>query len=93
MLFLVKFSSTRGSEETEKTSVITKLVIGFQVLYSYKYINRKAIISSIFNLTLTPAIAFLPLLGSDYYREGPELLAILQTTEGIGIAPGGLLMS
>ena len=93
LLLLVKFDTYETINEIKNISFIKKLINGFQVLYSYKYVFRKAIISSVINLTLTPAITFLPLLVSQYYEGGPKLLAILQTSAGVGIALGGLLMS
>ena len=93
LLLFVKIPGIPISSYTAESKNISKLIEGFKLLFSYKYIFFKSLLSASINLVLTPSITFLPLLVKNIIKKGPETLALLQVSFGIGLVLGGLIMS
>ena len=77
----------------QKTSFWTEMRLGFAYVWSWPGILIMMALAMMVNFILTPAIILLPLLVTQHFAGGAWELSLLESTFGVGIIAGGILLS
>jgi DHA3 family macrolide efflux protein-like MFS transporter len=76
----------------EKPSFGAELKAGFQYVWNWKGLLIVLLMASFINFLLNPAFSLLPLLVSDHFGKGALELGYLNSTFGVAVIAGGLLL-
>lgn len=76
-----------------KPSFWKEMRLGLAYVWSWPGILIMMLLAMMVNFVLTPAIVLLPLLVTQHFAGGAWELSILESTFGIGIIAGGILLS
>ena len=96
LLFIaVPQPQTSSSPETkeDKTSVWQDFRIGLRYMLGWPGLLLVAVMAMVINLVLTPAFALIPILVTKHFGGEAFQLAWLDSTAGLGIIIGGLILS
>jgi DHA3 family macrolide efflux protein-like MFS transporter len=94
-LFFIKIPQPVRTDQGEKVSV--RLVLkdigeGFRFLKAWPGILLLTVLAAALNFFLAPVDTFLPLLVTQYFKQGVWELGVLQSAVGVGVVAGGLLL-
>lgn len=94
-LFFISIPQPVRKDQEEKISV--QLVLrdtadGFRFMKAWPGIMLLTIMAALLNFFLAPVDTFIPLMVTQYFKLGVWELSILQSSVGIGIVVGGLLL-
>jgi DHA3 family macrolide efflux protein-like MFS transporter len=84
---------TDDAVTSTKSSFWKEMRLGFAYVWSWPGILIMMLLAMMVNFVLTPAIVLLPLLVTQHFAGGAWELSILESTFGIGIIAGGILLS
>lgn len=93
LLFIAIPQPVQLEPEKAKQSVWTDLGQGFRYLRGWKGAMVLIIGALIFKIALTPAFSLIPLLVRSHFGLGATKLALLESSAGIGILVGGIVLS
>lgn len=93
LMMLVYIPNQEKISNNSSKKIIDETLDNFKMLFSYKEIFKIGLISALVNLVFVPSSTFLPLIVTDNMGGDSGTLAILQTSVGVGIIIGGVLMS
>lgn len=95
LLFIVVPQPEKSAEEIatgQKTPYWTQMRQGLAYVWAWPGILLLMLLAMLVNFVLTPIIALLPLLVSDYFGGGAWEFGAMQSTFGIGIIVGGITL-
>ncbi|WP_420645103.1 MFS transporter [Candidatus Leptofilum sp.] len=95
LLFIAVPQPEKSAEETatgKKASYWTQLRQGLAYVWAWPGMLFLMLLAMVLNFVLTPVIALLPLLVSDYFGGGAWEFGLMQSIFGVGIIVGGLVL-
>ncbi len=96
LLFLSIPQPTRQisiDENGKQASIWTDMQAGLRYIWGWPALMAILIMSAVVDFLLNPAFYLLPLLVKDYFHGGAPQLALIQSTSGVGMVTGGLILS
>ncbi|GJM40798.1 MAG: MFS transporter [Ardenticatenaceae bacterium] len=84
--------STEAIAPGQKTSYWAQMREGLAYVWAWPGILLLMLLAMLVNFVLTPVISLLPLLVSDYFGGGAWEFGLMQSTFGVGIIVGGLVL-
>lgn len=81
-----------SSQSTARRSIVVELREGARYLWRWTGVLLIVVIAMIINLLSNPAFSLLPLLVTEHFRGQALDLAVMQSTFGIGMILGGVLL-
>ena len=82
-----------GQRQTVKPSLWTDLHEGLQYVWAWKGLRVILVMAMVINFLFNPAFALVPILVTKHFGAGAAQLAGLNSSWGIGVVLGGLLLS
>lgn len=95
LLFIMVPQPEKSAEELatgKKTPYWTQMREGLAYVWAWPGILLLMLLAMLVNFVLTPVVSLLPLLVSDYFGGGAWEFGAIQSTFGIGIIVGGLIL-
>ena len=95
LLFIAVPQPEQSAEERatgKKTPYWTQMRQGLSYVWGWTGIMLLMLLAMLVNIVLTPVIALLPLLVSDYFGGGAWEFGAIQSTFGVGIIVGGVIL-
>ncbi|WP_420632017.1 MFS transporter [Candidatus Leptofilum sp.] len=95
LLFIFVPQPEKSAEELatgQKESYWTQMRQGLAYVWAWPGILLLMLLAMLVNFVLTPVISLLPLLVSDYFGGGAWEFGLMQSTFGVGIIVGGLIL-
>lgn len=86
-------AATPGQEQTAKPSLWTDLREGLQYVWAWKGLRVILVMAMVINFSFNPAASLVPILVTKHFGAGAAQLAGLNSSWGIGVVLGGLLLS
>jgi DHA3 family macrolide efflux protein-like MFS transporter len=96
LLFFINIPQPKISASLEsidnKSSLGADLRAGLHYVWSWPGMTMILLIATVINLLLTPAFSLLPILVTKHFSQGALQLAFLESSWGIGVVIGGLVL-
>lgn len=96
-LLLVAVPQPRATAPTggegERSSVMTEMGQGMRYVWRWPGLLAVLVLAMVINFVINPAFALMPLLVTDHFNGGVMQLGWLESSWGIGMIVGGLLLS
>jgi DHA3 family macrolide efflux protein-like MFS transporter len=86
-------AATSGQPQTVKPSLWADLREGLQYVWGWKGLRVILVMAMVINFLFNPAFALVPILVTKHFSAGAAQLAGLNSSWGIGVVIGGLLLS
>ena len=91
-IFIPQPKNANGDEAVTVKNILADMKIGFQYMYTWKGMFILALMAAILNFLINPAFTLMPLLVTNYFGGGVWEISIIESTFGIGVIAGGLIL-